>query len=356
MSYKKYLFLAFVIPLPFLLAYIILLYVYDPLQIYHKPYFRETTFSTDMRRQALGIIKHYDFDSYIIGTSMLENTSAKEASEKLGGKWVNISLADSSFNERAVILDYLFKHKNPKKIIYSIDMENYFKEKSTAHYDFLYNANRVDDIRIYFSIRYGSCLIKNTLECGQKVDLENLQKWSFKNKRVLENFGGFEKLPKVEIKRWLESVNQQAVAQTDISEFQESFNHFILSFIKQNPNSQFELIIPPYSILQYVSVKDDFMHSQFALALKWLLQAIKNYTNARVYGFDNLSYTDDIANYRDFTHYNTDMNSLQLDAIKNKSHILTLENIDMYLNTMQQKIQNYDITPLIDIAKNTLEY
>ena len=77
-----------------------------------------------------------------------------------------------------------------------------------------------------------------------------------------------------------------------------------------------------------------------------------------MYGFNNLSYTDtdDIANYRDFTHYNTDMNSLQLDAIKNKSHILTLENIDMYLNTMQQKIQNYDITPLIDIAKNTLEY
>ena len=281
MSYKKYLFLAFVIPLPFLLAYIILLYVYDPLQIYHKPYFRETTFFNDMRMQDKGIIAYYDFDSFIMGSSMLMGSSSKEATEKLGNKWINMALAASSFNERAVILDYLFKHKNPKKIIYSIDMGNYFKKNSTAHYDFLYNANRVDDIRIYFSIRYGSCLIKNTLECGQKVDLENLQKWSFKEKRVLENFGGFEKLPKVEIKRWLESVNQQAVAQTDISEFQESFNHFILSFIKQNPNSQFELIIPPYSILQYVSVKDDFMHSQFALELKWLLQAIKKLSKCK---------------------------------------------------------------------------
>ena len=65
MSYKKYLFLAFVIPLPFLLAYIILLYVYDPLQIYHKPYFRETTFSNNMRMQDKGIIAYYDFDSFI---------------------------------------------------------------------------------------------------------------------------------------------------------------------------------------------------------------------------------------------------------------------------------------------------
>lgn len=167
---------------------------------------------------------------------------------------------------------------------------------------------------------------------------------------------GDEKLPKVEIQRWLESVNQQVVAQTDISEFQESFNRFILFFIKQNPNTQFELIIPPYSTLQHILIKENFIHSQFALELKWILQATKDYPNVRVYGFDNLPYTDDIANYRDFTHYNTDMNSLQLDAIKDKSHILTLENIDMYLNVMHQKIQNYDLAPLIDIAKNAIKY
>ena len=97
-----------------------LIYMYDPMQIFHKPYFRETTFLMDMRRQALGIIKHYDFDSYILGTSMLENTSAKEANEKLGGNWVNISLSGSVFNERAVILNYLFAHKQPQSILYSL--------------------------------------------------------------------------------------------------------------------------------------------------------------------------------------------------------------------------------------------
>lgn len=355
MSYKKYLFLAFVIPLPFLLAYIILLYVYDPLQIYHKPYFRETTFSTDMRRQALGIIKHYDFDSYIIGTSMLENTSAKEANEKLGGKWVNIALADSSFNERAVILNYLFEHKKPKTIIYSIDMDSHFRKNSnTAHYDFLYNANEIDDIRIYFGIRYSSCLIKNTLECGQKVDLENLQKWSFKEKKALEGFGGFQNWPKAEQQRLLNLNNQKIATQVDIKEFQESFNRFILPFIEQNPNTQFELIIPPYSILQYVFIKRDFTRSQFAMELKWLLQATKNYQNVRVYGFDDLDYVENIANYRDFKHYNVDMNSFQLDAIKDRNHILTLENVDSYLQIMQQKIQNYDVFPLLAIAKRML--
>lgn len=46
----------------------------------------------DMRMQARGLILYKDFDSAIIGTSMLENTSAKEANKKLGGNWINLSL------------------------------------------------------------------------------------------------------------------------------------------------------------------------------------------------------------------------------------------------------------------------
>ncbi|ELV8017581.1 hypothetical protein QND80_001710, partial [Campylobacter jejuni] len=76
----------------------------------------------DMRMQARGLILYKDFDSAIIGTSMLENTSAKEANKKLGGNWINLSLGGSTFALRAVILDYLFKHKDIKNIIYSLDI------------------------------------------------------------------------------------------------------------------------------------------------------------------------------------------------------------------------------------------
>lgn len=48
------------------------------------------------------------------------------------------------------------------------------------------------------------------------------------------------------------------------------------------------------------------------------------------------------------------MNSLQLSAIQNKTHILTLDNMESYFDTLEQKIQDYDITPLIDKANATL--
>jgi hypothetical protein len=55
-----------------------------------------------MRQQAAGIINNYEFDSIILGTSMLENTSAKEAGEKLGGKFMNISLSGSNFTKEVL--------------------------------------------------------------------------------------------------------------------------------------------------------------------------------------------------------------------------------------------------------------
>ncbi|MCV3383249.1 hypothetical protein L8T82_05185 [Campylobacter sp. IFREMER_LSEM_CL292] len=40
-SYKKFVIYSLLIPLPFILFLGILLYVYDPLQLYHEPWFRK---------------------------------------------------------------------------------------------------------------------------------------------------------------------------------------------------------------------------------------------------------------------------------------------------------------------------
>ena len=45
------------------------------------------------------------------------------------------------------------------------------------------------------------------------------------------------------------------------------------------------------------------------------------------------------------------MNSMQLDAIASGTHILTPQNIESYLATMEAKIKAYDLTPLISEIK-----
>ncbi len=352
-----------------------LLWLYDPFWLFHKPYFRATTYHSDLRIQAKGIIDNADFDSVVLGTSILENTSAKEAGQKIGGKWINISIAGSDFNERKIVLDYALKRKNIKRVIFSIDnfvLLNGDREDSTSW--------RVDS-RLYteglFWEKFSRYLNKKFIKCarkwsknpecvGDKNDLETVSQYAYRaNKKY---FGG--------MTNWIEWQKDQAVnlyseyvkndfrpksEQTKRLNFDEQKRYLqesILQVIRENPQVEFYLIFPPYPRFFYALFPFGKEYhkgrngTEIFAEVKWILpylvSEVANLENTKIYGFDDLGYADNIANYCDHAHYWLDMNSMQLDAIANGTNILTPDNIDKYLQTMESKIKNYDIAPLIE--------
>ncbi|WP_096014817.1 hypothetical protein [Campylobacter lanienae] len=377
---KKFIFISLLYPLPFVVIILGLIYIYDPFQIFHKPYFREATFFTDMRKQALGIIKHYKFDSYIIGTSMLENTDPKEATNKLSsdGKWINISLSGSAFNERAIVLDYIFQNQNPKHIIYSLDGYHIVNRlnNNTLDWDFLYDNNPYNDIKLYINSKFMICAIQfsdNEICLGNIDNIYQITNWY---KGYKEIFGGFDNWIKYknnnEINQTLIDIkngniknidNQDIIGYIDILAQQDYLHKYLIRFFRDYPNTKFSIIIPTYSrlfyhmqniLMQNIEIYKD--NSKFFYtwekSLRYFITQSSSYKNVKVYGFDDLDYADNIANYNDLSHYNKDLNSIQLDAIKNQTNILTPKNIDKYLKTMEQKIKSYDIKPLIKALEN----
>ena len=342
-----------------------LLWLYDPLQVWHKPYFRDISFFRDIRIQAKGIIKNYDFDSFILGTSMMENTLSKEAEQKLGGKWTNISIGGFRFNERAIILKYMLTHTKPKNIIYSLD--GYWvanRTNDTKNFAFLYDDNELNDFKIYLNEKFVLCAIRfsKSSYCVGSKDLDNFISWLWiKDNGNNARFGGMQK--------WLENRENEQITNTikelsnmveptpynpkpfsnSIKTHQKYITNNLLIFARQNPNTQFSIIIPTYSRLFYRL--NDKIYPQAKVILKWLANETANLPNMKIYAFDDLNYADEIANYKDLTHYNVDMNSMQIDAIANGTHILTPENIDEYLQTMENKIKAYDLAPLIQEIK-----
>lgn len=292
---------------------------------------------------------------------MLENTSAKEAGEKLGGKWVNLSLINSSYDERAVVLEYLFGYKKPQKIIYSLESFTIASIKDSSRFDYLYDGNPLDDFKVYLNDKFILCALawRESKDCTGR-DLEELLKWSnHEDLKIL--FGGFEK--------WLKYGKKETIAMLknikdtpfvvkkdnfDLEKQRSYIQTYVLDFVAENPKTQFFFIVPTYSRLSYRIGSDNFDNKVFynrSLNLKWFVQELEKYPNAKIYGFDTLDYADNVANYKDFTHYNVDMNSLHLDSIRGEKHILDSSNIDSYLKTMEDKIKNYDLKPFIEKAK-----
>ena len=355
-------------------GFLALLWLYDPFWFFHKPYFREQTFTDDRRMVIKGTVDFMEFDSVIFGSSMLENTLSKEADEKIGGKWMNLAFSSARIYEREALLSYVLKHKDIKQVIYAL--ENYYlvkgENKDNDELDFKpLNLSRSFFQKFNFYLSNNNfifCALKwsKDKQCVGGRTLDNYA-WNHLNHLGISKWDDSEKelflkeLPLYENNAYKE-------VEFDILGIQTYLKEHILHYVAENPQIKFHFILPtqsrffwrlPYfwnrtnvwieDTTTYMSPQQ--YYNDYKAMLKWFVKESAKYKNVRIYGLDNLDYADNLDNYTDARHYYVDMNSMQLDAIANGTHILTPKNIDEYLQTMENKIKAYDLTPLINEIK-----
>lgn len=356
-------------------------YIYDPMQVFHKAWGRDVTYSTNMRQQAAGIINNYDdYDSVIIGTSMIENTSSQEAKEKLGGRFINTSLSGSSYFERAIVLRSLFRQHKIEKIFYSLDVYSYmnqtkeYRNYPLAQFDYLYDESFWNDFKVYFNNKYLPCLflLSESEECiGEKITLDRPNAW-FKNEGHSIRFGGLDKWIASkdnkqiitsfkdisEAVQLIKSQEQESLADVDtvINKAKVYIDENILSFVKTEPNTHFILFDPPYSRIQY-AIWAQYDLPKFEIykeILKYLAKKSDEYSNLEIYSFGEEPFIDDIATYKDLTHYHYSINSWMLSSMSKKKGLLHEETIDQYIENITRKALDYDLIELDNKIKNNI--
>ena len=369
MQYKKIVFTYFLSIVILSLIFFGVLFVQDPLKIFHKPWKHKNYLQSSMREQAAGIINHWDFDSILLGTSMLENTSAKEASDLLGGTFVNISLAGSTFSERKIVLDYTLKTKKIKTVVFTLDaLGALIKEKSSredysiSNWNYLYDNNPLNDFQAYINDRYLKCifLFQKTKECiGEKVPLDRPNAW-YKNIFHAYRFGGLGHWFKVK-KNWqvigtsklilkgIKAIKAGRVyydkdTSKKITASKKYIQNTLETSVLEYPNTEFIFIVPPYSRLEY-AIWAQYEKSTFEIykaTLKYMVTLAQKHKNMKVYAWGTEAFLNDLANYQDLSHYGHKINSWELKAIKDKKGLLTIDNIDGYLQNITQKALHYD--------------
>lgn len=374
MRKKLQIFLFFAFAILFLLLIFGTLYYHDFLKIWHIPKHGKYYLQSDMRTQAAGIINNYEFDSVILGSSMLENTSAKEASEILGGKFFNISLSGSSFDERSIILNYLFDRKDIKKVIYSLDYKNRFNFQTDLgyrydkeNYKYLYDDNKFNDIKAYLNFKYLRCIFMPKKCVGKSRNFDSPNEW-MNDEFHFVRFGGLSK--------WIENKDNYQM-KNDLNEIIKSTNDIknnilfafkpfskienlekyldenIIYFAKKYAKTEFILIIPPYSIINnalLVQYQKDYLENIY-LGFQTLIKKSKPYSNIKIYTFWDMDFIKDISLYKDLTHYHSLINSKMLYWIKDDIGLLSDENFDDYWAKFKQTAKDYD---LIEFS-NTIE-
>ncbi|QKE28425.1 hypothetical protein AACT_1246 [Arcobacter acticola] len=351
-------------------------FMIDPLKLFHQPYFFKDKLNSNMRLQAAGIINNYEFDSIILGTSMLENSSSIESSNILGGNFINISLSGSDFYERSFVLNYALEKNQIKKVIYSLDYSGLIESRMGTsdfmvdNFNYLYDDNYLNDFKQYLKLDSFKDILKTYL--SKKANFDSPNEW-FSNKSHSSRFGGIDNWFKAEnnnqikdaFKEISESINaiknNETIVYSDIDDkisiSKKYIDNYLLTSVINNPNTEFNLIIPPYSRIKN-AIDAQYKKSDFIRlkeSIKYLVEKSKDYPNLKIYGWGDRDFPDNIAYYKDLGHYSPEINSKMIYWIKENDGLITLHNVDNYLNIFEKKSLDYNLFEIGEKIENYLK-
>lgn len=326
-------------------------FIIDPLQQYRKASFYKP-YEFSPRFMAWGMLKNFNYDSVLFGSSMSRNFIKSEIDEKLNLDIMKIAMNGASPYELNLLLEFaLNKNKNIKTIILNFDLFSFsgemdrlrFGENSIPFY--LQNDTYFDDYRYLLNI---DILIKNNLKLlasnklGLKKEKINYDRFYFNADR---NTYSKDIALKDYNERLKKKVNKKINDKYKYEKLIDSFKYNFLKHIEKHDDKKFIILFPPYSILAYKYFQFIGILDNMLLLKKEVLRTLVPYQHVVVYDFQtaqNITHNLDL--YKDVSHYSDDINSWMVDNIKLNSYIIQNTNdINNSIELLESQILEYKL-------------
>ncbi len=340
-QYKIFVSLYFKILMGGLILVVLMNFCCDPLQYYrHSP---DKKLNGNDRWQVAGFIRTYDFEQIVLGTSMTQNFSLEQLKKEMKMKPIRLSVAGSTIQEQSIILRAAIKTGKVKSVIWGIDRgylkytkgkvaptfpKELYEQTYLGHLNYLMNLNTVSS-----SIKYLSRFKQKEMS-----DYEHYNAWyqeaEFSKEIVLKLFNdsikGFaqnQALDKIKItlnedeREFYQTMNGQI----------HNFEQDVFTIIKQNPQIEFHLFFPPYSLayykLHYYAATKIFTLD--AGLRKYMLLQLSLLPNVYLYDFEtNIGIIANLDNYKDLTHYSGEISDLMIHSFSKKQNLWKRENLE----------------------------
>lgn len=332
----------------------------DPYFHYHKPlkglnYY----FDKDSQRYVNdGILRHFDYDAILIGTSMTENFKASEFDALFGVHSVKVPLRGASYKE---VNDYLERairrHGGITTVIRVLDYSKIMEAPDTMRYDadsypdYLYDDFLPNDVKYLFnkSVLLGPVVdvFQQTASGKPTTDFDTYSNW-------MEGSTFGKKAMKKEYIRPAKVNDVISMSEEDFENETASLTQNVTALAQQHPEIQFYLFFPPYSIYYWDGVNQKGELPRRLEAERLAIETLLEYDNIKLFSFtDEFDMICDVNNYKDETHYSEEINSRMLEWMSRGEHQLTAENYAEYCTKVSDFLRNYDYDALFAKSKST---
>lgn len=321
--------------------------VIDPFFHYHKP-LKQLEYPLERGRERYlnnGIIRNFDYDAAITGTSMMQNFKTSQFDDLFGTHSVKVTLTGDTYWAIDEEVRAIFQNKSDIKYIFRcLDYNKIFDDKSDYNYDnvptYLYDNNIWNDVQYLFNkdvfLSNTLGVIKYTLSGQKTPDMDHYSSWAADHPvgkdYVLQTY----KVP-------AKILPQREFSEKDAKLVQNNVENNVLDMVKAHPETTFYFYTPPYSAVWWYRLKCSGNLERYFQAEKLQAEMLLEYDNVKLFSFsDFFDITCDLDNYKDDTHYSEAISEDIINWIHDGNGQMTKENYETRVQEMTEYYLNYD--------------
>ena len=377
MSAKKWLW-GFGAVFSLLIGIVIALTVYiDPFFHYHKPLLKSFFYKLDNERyQNDGIVRHFNYNAIVTGTSMTQNFKASEASSLFKCRAIKTCFSGGSYKEINDNLEKAYATGHKLKYVFrAVDYATLIQPVDRMRTDlgvfpeYLYNDNPFDDVQYLLNkdvlFRYEAVMLRAKL-LGRRTGITSFDEYSSWQKKNANKFGiehifkemarrsGDKQVQTVDkallLRRYFKRVEpEKSFSEEDRQMVELNVNTNILRLVKRHPETQFYFFFPPHSIVWWGSRLNRAGEiNRYIEAEKYAIELLLTCPNIKLYCFGlEHDLVNNLDNYKDMTHYGQHINSQVLQAMAKDQNRLTLDNYKEHIQAKKEYYNHYDYESLL---------
>ena len=308
-----------------LLACAGLTFIVDPFEQYREssilPLYDQESYNNP------GIVKNYDYDAVILGTSMIEMSNPSVIDECFGVRSVKLPMRGSHVAQMGWQLDHIFHAKEKRGetlelAILAVDAYSMMGPVDDMEeiYDYVWNDNVLDDVNYLLNrdvllVRIPRMLKNIGRDTATKRD--DMYKWT---DVVFAAQSVYDATEKKQQKPMMDAEHRIERSTANIE------NH-IEKYVAAHPQTKFLLYMPPYSVAYwYLMTREGISEQQFRSRAR-LCELMLEYENVEIYDFSSrVDWITDLDEYFDYSHHSSSVSDRIMRAMAaGESRVTTVE-------------------------------
>jgi len=327
MTSKKYLFW-FGSATIFILALICLVnYIVDPFMQYR---IKDGKYILNPRYVNPGLLKNYDYDYILMGSSMIQMFDMSVLKNELSVKPLKVSSGDMNLSEMELLYS-LVKKNDVNAFLINLDLGKFNSTNDEIRYaDYLVKGDLINKLRYFIAYEtnrftlpdiYFTEYFKRAKEVAPqlsaKVNIDQIGDYSYiiyTSKRLVITDYNNRKIPDL-----------NGMYDRLCSRFDELMSHLE---VEKYTDKEFTFFLPPYSAVYWFSAKKDGYYPIYKDFVKYMLENTEKYKNVNFICLYDSDYITELDTYSDMMHYSPGRVDGIMEAIINKDRILNINNVD----------------------------